>query len=168
MKVAFWTLGIIVVAIFGLYLVNLFGNITVTNQLNYTSMKNTVEASMHDAIDSALYQNGFCFCTNTKGKKQFDDKSEYYIEELTGDTCNTDCEARYGEYVINSSAFVDSLVRRFSELVNNNKDYTLIIQDIIEYPPKVSVRVDSKDGFDISEGEFTITNQVDAILEEKE
>lgn len=154
------------VAIFGICLVNLFGNITVTNQLNYTSMKNTVEASMYDAIDSTLYQNGFCFCSRTIGKKEFSDKEEYYLEELVGDSCKTNCEARYGEYVINEDVFVDSLIRRFSELVNNSKDYTLTIQDIVQYPPKVSVRVDSSDGYTFEEGGYIITNQIDAILEE--
>ena len=42
MKVAYWTLGIFIFGILGLLLINLFGNITVTNQLNYTTMKNTV------------------------------------------------------------------------------------------------------------------------------
>ena len=56
MKVAFWGIGIIVLGILGVILINLFGNITVTNQLNYTTMKNAVEASMLDAVDLSIYR----------------------------------------------------------------------------------------------------------------
>ena len=61
------------------------------------------------------------------------------------------------------------IIRRFAEIVNNNKDYELIIQEIIEYPPKVSVRVNSEDDnffpTDKESGGFTIVNQMDSIVE---
>ena len=52
-------------------------------------------------------------------------------------------------------------------MVNNNKDYTFIIQDVIEYPPKVSVRIDSYDEEFLPDDKrdgYNIVNQMDAIL----
>ena len=183
MKVAMWAVGLLVLSILGVVLVNLFGNITVTNQLNYTTMKNAVEAAMYDSLDIAHYRAGFCLCTNkekTSGKWVFENDEDYVLSDVKYDENNNEkcestlknCEVMMGEYRIKPKAFSESLVRRFAEVVNNNKDYTITIQDIIEYPPKVSVRVVSKDEeFSPTEknsGGYTIVNQMDAIIETKE
>ena len=165
-----------VLALTGFALVSLFGNITVTNQLNYTSMKAAVESAMYDSINMGYYRSGFCFCPsgvvmeNESHQKIYSNQNQYTIEEMVNDSCDAarKCEPRYGEYVIDAKIFAESLVRRFSELVNNNKNYKLIIQDVVEYPPKVSVKVDSDDTFVFENDGFTITNQIDAILEEKD
>ena len=181
LKVAYWTLGIFVIGLLGIIMVNLFGNITVTNQLNYTTMKNAVEASMYDALDTAHYRAGFCLCTNMdkqSGKWVFNDDSEYELLDVTyennKETCVSEkktCEILKGEYRLNKTVFSESLIRRFAEMVKNNKDYELIIQDIIEYPPKVSVRISSKDTefspTDKSDDGYEIVNQMDAIIETK-
>ena len=172
---AYWGLALIVLALFGIILVSLFGNITVTNQLNYTSMKSAVESAMYDSINMGYYRSGFCLCPTTtvmendNHQKVYTNQSQYTIESMVNNACDEKrkCEERYGEYVIDAKIFSESLVRRFSELVNNSKDYKLVIQDVVEYPPKVSVRIDSDDKFAFEDGEFTITNQIDAILEEK-
>lgn len=183
MKVAMWALGLLVMSIFGVVLVNLFGNITITDQLNYTTMKNTVEASMYDSLDIAHYRAGFCLCTNKDkigDKWVFENGEDYELSDIKYDkdnkeTCESTlrkCEVLMGEYRLKPKAFTESLVRRFAEMVNNNKDYSIIIQDIIEYPPKVSVRIVSKDEeFSPTEknsGGYTIVNQIDAIIETKE
>lgn len=176
MKVAMWGVGLLGLGILTFFLVSIFGNITVTNQLNYTTMKNTVEAAMYDAIDIAHYRTGFCICTNktktTKnGKSQyvFTSSNDYVIKEIENNKCEDinydNCEMINGEYKIDKKLFAESLVRRFAEMVNNKKDYQIIVQDVIEYPPKVSVRVNSEDGQVFSNDTFTITNQIDAILE---
>ena len=68
LKVAMWGVGLLVLGAFGFFLINLFGNITVTNQLNYTTLRNSIEAAMLDSVDIASYRSGFCFCTsNTSG-----------------------------------------------------------------------------------------------------
>lgn len=180
MKEAMWALGILVFSLFGFVLINLFGNITVTDELNYTTMKNTVEASMYDALDIAHYRAGFCLCTNkakTSGKWVFDNADEYELYDITyvdgEENCvqykyNT-CEILYGEYRLKPKTFSESLTRRFAEMVNNNKNYEIIIQDIIEYPPKVSVKVISKDKeyspTEKNNDEYEITNKIDAIIE---
>lgn len=178
MKVAMWGVGIILLSIFGLMLVNLFGNITVTNQLNYTTMKNAVQAAMYDAVDLARYRTGFCI--NTQGKKSFNSDTEYLpIVDVNDDNeCPDGYDFVCGEYKIDAKIFKESLVRRFAEVVNNNKDYEVIVQEVIEYPPKVSVRINSEDEFNLNNTNdiagytmddhtsFTIVNQIDAILEE--
>lgn len=180
MKVAFWALGIMVLGILGLLLINLFGNITVTNQLNYTTMKNDVEASMYDALDIAHYRAGFCLCTDrakTDGKWVFTSDEEYELSDIvyegSKETCvskKKTCEILKGEYRINKKVFSESLIRRFAAIASdNNKDYEIIIQDVIEYPPKVSIRINSKDTeflpTDKKSGGYTIVNQMDAIME---
>ena len=181
LKVAMTALAIIVLGLFGIVMVNLFGNITVTNQLNYTTMKNAVEASMHDAIDDTYYRVGFCVCTNnskTNNKWVFTDSSEYDLVDISYEnnkevckSTKTNCEILHGEYRINKTVFSESIIRRFAEMVNNNKDYEIVIQDIIEYPPKVSLRVSSKDTeFSPTEKdeEYFIVNQMDSIIETKD
>ncbi len=181
MKVAFWALGLLILSLFGMIVVNLFGNITVTDQLNYTSMKNAVEAAMYDSLDIAHYRAGFCLCTNeskTSGKWVFDSDEKYKFTDIKYDengnavcsmTGMKNCEALYGEYRIKPEAFSESLIRRFAEIVNNNKDYVITIQDIIEYPPKVSVKIVSKDEeyspTEKSSDGYVISNQIDAIIE---
>ena len=181
LKVAFWALGVLVVGLLGFILVNLFGNITVTNQLNYTTMKNAVEASMYDALDVTHFRTGFCLCTKKKktgDKWVFNDESEYKIADIVykdgAETCPAKmgtCEVLHDEYRMDKKVFSESLIRRFAEMVNNNKDYEIIIQDVIEYPPKVSVRINSKDTeFSPTEPDsegYTIVNQIDAIIEVK-
>lgn len=166
-----WGVGLLVLSMLGLMLVNLFGNITVTNQLNYTSMKNAVQAAMYDAVDEARYRSGFCIKTN--GKKNF--TSVDYLPIVDVDKKTNMCPPGYdfvsGEYMIDANVFKESLVRRFADVVNNNKDYQVIVQEVIEYPPKVSVRIDSFDRYDLGKNDntsFTIVNSIDSILEEFE
>ncbi len=179
---AFWALGIFVIGLLGVVMVNLFGNITVTNQLNYTTMKNAVEASMYDALDKEHYRVGFCLCTN-KNKVDGNPSSytmlndnEYEISNIkfegNDESCVSDfknCSVLHGEYRIDKKVFSESLIRRIGEMVNNNKDYEVIIQDVIEYPPKVSIRISSKDTEFVpteqNSGGYSIVNQIDAIIE---
>ncbi len=178
MKVAFWALGILVLGLFGIVMINLFGNITVTNQLNYTTMKNAVESSMYDSLDTAHYRTGFCLCTDKvkeAGKWVFNDDSEYELKDITYEngekscvSSKKQCQILEGEYRIDKKAFSENIIRRFAEMVNNKKAYEIIIQDIVEYPPKVSVRINSKDDeFSPTDkgGGYTIVNQIDAIIE---
>ena len=81
-----------------------------------------------------------------------------------------------GEVKINKELFAESFVRRFSENVKGNKDYKIIIHDIIEYPPKVSVEVRSYSSSDIYDStqatfdsiDFDIVNKIDSIFEDRE
>ena len=181
MKGAMWALGIFALGIFGIVLINLFGNITVTNQQNYTMMKNSVEAAMYDSIDIAHYRNGFCLCTDkvkTNDKWVFDSSDEYTIVDAINQSCqdvtsSNSCNYISGEVKINEEVFAESLIRRFAETTKGNRNYQITIQDIIEYPPKVSVRIKSYDAYNLfsvtsatfEDEDFNISNQIDAIIE---
>ena len=85
------------------------------------------------------------------------------------------CDFLVGEVKLNADVFAESFLRRFSSDVNNNKSYQITIQEVIEYPPKVSVRIDTYNTYnnqietsqEFQTGDYTIRNQIDAILEEK-
>lgn len=190
MKSAMIALAVIGLGILGLLLISLFGDITVTNQQDYVLMKNSVEAAMYDSVDKVSYMKGFCVCTNkTRNENEqfvFTDVSQYEIKTLYDD--NTDCskyamptgtystcEKLVGEFKINKELFAESFLRRFSENVKGNKDYKVIIHDIIEYPPKVSVEVRSYNSSDVYDStqatfdssDFNIVNKIDSIFENK-
>jgi len=177
-----WAVFIFFLGVIGIILINLFGNITTTNQQDYTLLKNAVEASMYDAIDVASYRAGFYVCPNeitTETPITFSDTSKYTIVNRRADknfaeTLNPSCKEVVGEIKILADVFTESFLRRFADNINNNKSYKVTIQEVIEYPPKVSVRIDTYDTYNSSgsttvefeEGDFQIRNQIDAILED--
>ncbi len=192
MKVAMWAVMLFIIGIFGTVLINIFGNITTTNQQDYTLIRNTVEAAMNDSIDRASMRAGFYLCpkagkysTDESGRLVFNSKNDYDIilkvydkvkkEDLDIKYGKDVCQDLYGETKINADVFVESFLRRFAENVNNNKSYKVTVQDVIEYPPKVSIRIDTYNTYNSSgsttltfdEGDFNIRNQVDAIFEDK-
>lgn len=68
---------------------------------------------------------------------------------------------------IEADKFAESFLRRFAENANLARSYNIQIMDINETPPKVSIRVSSKESSNLT-GEiinFDITNTLDAILE---
>jgi len=174
LKEAFVGVGILVLFTMSFLMMNLFGNITVTDQLNYTTMKNAVQAAMFDAVDLAQYRSGFCLCTQ-KGSFVFTSSSDYDIKELVNNGCDKrdlkysgECKLQVGEYKITKEVFAESFARRFAEAVNNNKNYRLYIDKVVEYPPKASVRVESDDKYGLGYGDegFSIVNEVDGLIEE--
>ena len=68
---------------------------------------------------------------------------------------------------MNREAFVESFIRRFSQNASLANTYVVEFYDINEYPPKVSIRLKTKEGGSVANQEFTfdINNQIDAILE---
>ena len=167
--------GIIMLDVFGIFLISLFGNITVTNQQDYTVMKNTVEAAVYDSIDLARYRSGFCVCTNKEksdsGVYKFNDSREYTIvkDNIINGVCPANagkfCKYIEGEYILDKKVFAENFVRRFSENVKGNSEYQIIVQDVIEYPPKVSVIINSKNSNEVDGSNYTINNKIDAIME---
>ena len=171
-----WGIGILMLAIFGIFLISLFGNITVTNQQDYTAMKNTVETAMYDAVDLARFRTGFCICTNKNMDSEFyysfNSSDEYEMADLVNGECipnpgsiMVNCSPVEGEYAINKKIFAESLVRRFAESVKGNSDYQIVVEDVVEYPPKVSISVNSTNSYEIGGGDYNIYNHMDAILE---
>lgn len=68
---------------------------------------------------------------------------------------------------INREVFVESFVRRFAQNASLSNTYVIEIYDVNECPPKVSLRVKTKEGKYLANQDvsFDITNQIDAILE---
>lgn len=179
MKEAMWGVGIIVVGLFGLILISLFGRITTTNQQDYSFMKNTTQAAMLDAVDYAAYSKGFCVCSKTKELKEgvtikFNDENEYDINSINeGGTCTLtgykSCSLLLNEYKIDKDVFAESIIRRLATVLKENAEYKVEIKDIIEYPPKASIVILSKNKYDEfttgDDDEYTIVNEYDAILE---
>ncbi|MGM9849701.1 MAG: DUF5411 family protein [Bacilli bacterium] len=71
---------------------------------------------------------------------------------------------------INREVFVESFIRRFSQNASLANTYVVEFYDINEYPPKVSLKVKTKEGKFIGNQEvsFNITNKIDAIYETTE
>lgn len=75
----------------------------------------------------------------------------------------------YKAFKIDREKFVENFLRRFAENASMGKKYKISIYDVNEYPPKVSIKVNSTaGGVNFLQGdrvEFTISNRLDAILE---
>lgn len=67
---------------------------------------------------------------------------------------------------INREAFVEAFTRRFAQNASLST-YTIEIYDVSEYPPKVSLKVKTKESGTTQNNkyEFSISNKIDAILE---
>ena len=96
----------------------------------------------------------------------------YLIKEVTEaamfDAVDLATYRTNGTLKINQEKFVESFVRRFSENVSLTKTYTVEFSDLIEEPPKVSVRVSSSTSQFVIAGDatgFDVINKLDAILE---
>ncbi len=72
-----------------------------------------------------------------------------------------------GEIKIIREKFVESFIRRFAESANLSRTYKIQIYDVNEVPPKVSVKVSSRETGVVNNEEynFDIVNKLDAIFE---
>lgn len=132
MKWSFASLGLIMLGLFGLLIIILFNEITVSNEQDYYNLKNAAEASMIDAVDVAYYR-------------------------LTG------------EIKISKEKFVENFTRRFTENSTFGQgNYSIVFYDIMESPPKVSLRIyDNTNSYNIYniETDAKIVNEITAILD---
>lgn len=72
-----------------------------------------------------------------------------------------------GQLRMDKEKFAESFVRRFSQSVNQDRNYHVRMYDINETPPKVSVKIDSSTSVTFESETLGISNQIDAILETK-
>lgn len=70
-----------------------------------------------------------------------------------------------GEIQIKKEDFIDSFLKRFAQNASLARDYTIEIYDINEIPPKVSIKLKSKEKGTSEIVDFDLVNKVDAILE---
>ena len=68
---------------------------------------------------------------------------------------------------INREKFVENFVRRFAQNATLANTYVIEIYDVNEKPPKVSIKVSTKENTNLASEilEFDIVNKLDAILE---
>lgn len=131
MNKAFLTIGIILLGIIALAGINLVGNYTMGNELDYYTLKETAQAAMTDAIDHNFFS------------------APHFVLRM------------------DKEKFVESFILRFSNNVDNSRDYQIRMVDINEVPPKVSIEVKAGNlswNPDSTTGNVEIINRIDGIL----
>ena len=162
MKESMWMYFFASIGMMGIVLINIFGQIVVSNEQNYYLLKEITEAAMYDAIDLNALRKGIG-----------DD----------GVTIKTDPESMHclayqkGTVRIQKEKFVENFIRRFAENAELNRNYRIVIHDIDECPPKVSLSLIATNSFDFvtflridlskgdSQGAADIVNSLTGILE---
>ena len=178
MKYSFLGFGLIMMGLFGLVFIVMFESITINNESEYYVLKEAMEAAMLESVDLACYrigdkygyvdldENGVLDDIDGDGNiTRYNDKFEI-IEEDKDDkyACGDD------EVKIVEQKFVENFTRRFAASISGDvTEYTLEFYDIIEMPPKVTVRVKAKtQEYMLSQGSkdsFDIVNELSGILE---
>ena len=97
------------------------------------------------------------------------DRVYYLIKESTEASAYDALDLTYyrlsGNFRIVEDKFVENLTRRFAQNVTVG-NYTIVVEDLNEVPPKVSLRIRS--GVTSLKGEeFSLLNRVDGIIETK-
>ena len=133
MKWTFASFFMVALGLFGIAIIFLFQDITVSNEDDYYLLKEITEAAMIDSIDLAYYR-------------------------VSG-----------GEIKIIQDKFVEVFTRRFAQSSTlSAKGYEIEFYDIIEEPPKVTVRIKNKThGYTLNtdDKDFDIINELSAIIE---
>ena len=133
MKESMWMYFFASIGMIGIVLINIFGKVVVSNEQNYYLLKEVTEAAMYDALDLNAIRNGIGY---------------------DGVTIETDPESMHciaykpGTKRIIKEKFVESFIRRFSENAELNRNYRIVIHDIDECPPKVSLSLIATNNFD--------------------
>ena len=164
MKESMWMYMFATLGMGGLILINIFGKVIVGNEQNYYLLKEVTEAAMFDAVDLTAYRQGVGYDGITV---ESDPESMHCLSYIPG------------TIRINKEKFVENFIRRFSENTDLNKNYRIIIHDIDECPPKVSLSLISTASFDFvtffnidfsngdTPGAADVVNSLTGILENK-
>ena len=162
MKESMWMYMFATLGIIGLILINMFGQIVVSNEQNYYLLKELTEASMYDSIDLRAYREGIGY----DGVSIYSDPESMHCLPYVPGTVR-----------IIKEKFVESFMRRFAENADLNRNYRIVIHDIDECPPKVSVSLIATQRFDFvtffnidfgngdTAGSADIVNSITGILE---
>lgn len=96
----------------------------------------------------------------------------YLLKEITEASMYDSVDLVYysisgGKVKINQEKFVEVFTRRFAESSTlSAKGYKIEFVDIMEEPPKVTVRILNKtNSYDVSASDFEIINEISAIFE---
>lgn len=121
-------IGIILMALLGIFAVNMVTAQQTGQELDYYLLKDTTDAAMHDSLDESFYRSN-------------------------------------GLVRMDKEKFVESFVRRFADSVDASRKYTIEIYDLNETPPKVSVKITSKNNSINADGRDDIVTSVSMIVE---
>ncbi len=190
MKEAYWGYGLFLLFLFGLFIFYTASKTTVRDQQEYNNMKSQVEASMLDAIDWPAYKSGFYVCTGKSksgGVYKMTSKSDYSIHTClnTPGACDSEgnlkaldkaeglpsgntCIGLVAEYKIDDASFREIVEKRLHDIMS---DYKVEVLDVVEYPPKVTVRVSYNETItntlDSNGNEhYDVVNEMTAVLED--
>lgn len=163
MKYAYLGLGFISFGLCGLIFILLFQSVTVNNEAEYYVLKEAMEAAMLESVDLACYrigdENGYA---DKDGDGALDtDASGNYSKEACG---NHDLK-------IIEQKFVENFTKRFAaSIMGDATEYKLEFYDIIESPPKATVKVIGKTkSYKLSPDDggasYDIVNDLSGILE---
>ncbi len=145
MKVSYWAYLLLFLGIFGIVLINLFGNLTTSNEQDYHLLKEITEAAMIDAVDLNAVREGIGYDGVT-----IETAPEYmHCVEYSSSSPR-----------IIREKFVESFVRRFAEVAKTNDNYKISFDDIDECPPKVSVTVTTQESLGFFQKMFGVKEQV--------
>ncbi len=155
MKYGFLGFGLIMFGMIGLVIIVMFESITMDNDSEYYVLKEAMQASMYESIDYKYWSDP----VDGEGKEK------YY-----------ECKLSDGSIVHHMSRvkiieqkFVENFTRRFAAGIGGDADdYTIEFYDIMEYPPKASVKITSNTkSYKFVSGDegFNIVNNLTGILE---
>ncbi len=152
-----WAYFFIVMGILGLVIINTSSNLLMTNEQDYYILKEVTEAAMIDSIDYRAYREGLGYDGVTEST---DPDSMYCITGMPG------------TIRILKEKFVENFTYRFANAVDMAKKYKIVVNDVQECPPKVTVTLISTHAFDFVDvftdadvGEAEVVNRITAILE---
>ena len=160
MKYAFLGFGLIMFGIFGLVFIVMFSSITINNESEYYVLKEAMEAAMLESVDLACYRIG-----DETGSVLIDTDGDGVVDSSVTGACGKN------DIKIVEQKFVENFTRRFAASISGDvKEFKLEFFDIIERPPKATVRVTGRTNeYLLSNGseksEFDIVNNLSGILE---
>ena len=144
MKYGFLGFGFMMFGMIGLVLIVMFESITIDNDTEYYTLKEAMQASMYESLDYQYWSGS---------------KEDIVLDDGT----------RIGGIKIMEQKFVENFTRRFRATIGGDADdYTIKFYDIMEMPPKASIKIigNNKSYKFVSGDEgFDIVNNLTGILE---
>lgn len=160
MKYAYLGVGFISFGLCGLIFILLFQSVTVNNEAEYYVLKEAMEAAMLESVDLVCYRIG-----NSEGMIDIDSDGDGELDTTTKGACGDH------DLKIIEQKFVENFTKRFAaSIMGDATNYTLEFYDIIESPPKATVKVIGKTKSytlspDSSGSSYNIVNDLSGILE---
>ena len=144
MKWTFATAGLIIIGLFGIVIIILFHEITVSNEQDYYTLKEATEAAMLEAVDSAYYR--------LTGRLKMNE--EKFVENFTRRFVNSSTYGQ-GNYYIDFYQISEYPAKVSLKIVDNTNQYNIYTTFDESLEPTQAKIVNSLsaiiDGYDIDE-----------------